>query len=372
MGALEDVEALKTRLLTQWSKPLEKADRPAGDIALAQFDSFEPESKPRAGLAVGHSIDPDNGEVRVEMRVTASQGPNLTWARKLAEEARSEGYEVNLRSIPPPMIDPGPERPAGQLMAAAGGRQPTFPGHFRPLRLGSSVSHESGPTGTIGAFMALEGGHVGILSCCHVLARAGKAEKGDFVHQPGAKDQQPFVAENRIGRLTGMFAPLVASQPSNLDAAIAQLSPEMECQQRCNVVPDMDFIPDRLHGKPITRFGEQMATLTRGIRVAKIGRSSGYTEGLLTSPGMEFQTGLRGHDPDDRFAFSRVLEVTSDDAQSPFAIGGDSGSLVFTLTDCKALGIHFCSIPIDGESSLNYIMPMDRICGQFKIEMLIP
>jgi hypothetical protein len=79
--------------------------------------------------------------------------------------------------------------------------------------------------------------------------------------------------------------------------------------------------------------------LKEGAIVAKIGRSTGYTEGVVTSVSMDDLTVLYHGTGNPRF--DGLIEVSWKGLRSPFARPGDSGSLVFDPTTMKAVGLHF-------------------------------
>jgi hypothetical protein len=72
----------------------------------------------------------------------------------------------------------------------------------------------------------------------------------------------------------------------------------------------------------------------------------------------------------ERYVFPGVIEIESLEKSKPFARAGDSGSLVLTKPDLRPIGIHFCSSPIAGQPSRNYLMPIDRICDMLKVTLI--
>ena len=364
---LAAAQEIADQLLDAWSA-VEGGHR-RETIHQASLDAVEEEQPPPPGLAVGHVIDGD-GRARIGVRATA-RGKRLRAARSLVADIERQGVPIDFRIIPQPEIV------SGQLDEGSG-LGACFTEHLRPLCLGCSVSHENGPAGTLGAFVRRQG-QIGILSCCHVLALGGDASEGDFVCQPARRDLQQMLGEHRVGTLSGTFTPLVPSLPKGprvenpLDAAMAFLTKaeygDGNCIP-CNDIVGERAIPADLKGKPIGKVGVA-AALPRGARLAKIGRSSGYTEGILSMSNLRsFTPILERKKARNTYIFPNVIEVESLSAATPFARGGDSGALVFTLPDRVPIGLHFCSVPLAGQPSLNYLMPLERICAMLALEVL--
>jgi hypothetical protein len=360
---LRAAQAVRDQLLTAWSM-LHADPRPVRITYQASLDAIEEKPPPPPGLAVGYMAE-ESGRVRVGVRTTAS-GKGLKAARDLVAKVEKQGVPVDFRIIPQPVIAPS----VGQLDAGAGLAH--FTGHFRPLLLGSSISHENGPAGTLGAFVRVTD-QIGVLSCSHVLALGGDARVGDIVYQPAQNDQELVVGENRIGKLSGKFAPLIAGKPNNLDAAVAILDdPRIIALGNCIPCADLPggAIPAALQGKALGAV-RSVTAVPRLTKVAKIGRSSGYTEGILVLSALtNFTPDLFRKGKREKYAFPDVIEVQSLSTKTPFAIPGDSGALVFTLPDMIPIGLHFCSLPLASEPSLNYLMPLERICAMFALEVL--
>jgi hypothetical protein len=359
-----DIAAAADSLLGAWAQLHDPGREDEYVINQASLDAAGLPSPVPPNFAVGYSID-HRGHRRLSVRTTA-RGERLNQARSLIADFRLPNTEIDFRAIPQAKIAAG-------MLQSAGLGPAVLMSHCRPLHLGCSVSHENGPAGTLGAFVRADG-QAGVLSCSHVLALGGDAAAGDPVCQPASQDQATLLGKNRIGTLTNKFAPLVAGAYDNLDAAVAALSAEAATSTH-NVIPDLDLpwpygIPGKLCGRPLGGLGsvtEQPAF----VRVAKIGRTSGYTEGVLSVQRLiNFTPTLRRKGKEQKYTFLDVIEVQSLSAALPFAQGGDSGAIVFTLPDLTPLGLHFCSLPLQGQPSLNYLMPLERICAKLSLEMM--
>jgi hypothetical protein len=358
------LEIVKASLIEQWNG---SGAGPGAADALAATQAFAATfegisiKRSRGGLAIGHSYSTPTAPPRLEFRVTAASGPNYAQARQLEQDARAQGYETNLKAYPRPVVALA-NNAAGLAFA------PVIGGRRRPLHIGASVAHESGDAGTLAAFLKLEDGGTGIISCVHVLAWANwnKVNVGDPIQQPGAPD--PIPQSNRIGALTDQFAPFVSASVKNLDAAVARLAEKTV--HSGNTIPDLDCVPKRLRGKPI---GTPLSAgaLPEGTRVCKIGRTTGYTEASVSA--QNFQNLQVGFDPDSTkhvFTFSGVHEMLWDRDGDSFTGPGDSGALVMTVDDLCPVGLHFCAIPGAGGIGVSYAVPWHRIVETFGVTLL--
>jgi len=233
---------------------------------------------------------------------------------------------------------------------------PLINGRCKPLHLGASVAHERGSAGSLGAFVRLDDGGTGILSCVHVLAMASSkpgAQIGDPIQQPG--DPDPIPESNRIGKLTNCFAPFVLMQRNNLDAAIARLNNDID--HIGNQIPKHSAIPESLWGKSI---GQPMRTeeLTLGMRICKIGRTTAFTRATLNA--VDFQNLEVQFSGEAPFVFSGVHEVRWDKG-TIFSAFGDSGALVLSLDGLRPIGINFCALSGGRDMKLSYVVPWSRI-----------
>jgi hypothetical protein len=347
----DDLMALAADLIGAW----DRAGRQDDEVAEggAQFESLAMPRRPRGGLAIGRSVNPKTRKPRLEMRVTAKAGPNRAHAVKLARQAEAQGFEVVVKFFKNSVM--------GGPVAAAG----MIEGRRMPLHIGASVANMQSMAGTLGAFVRLPDGAPAILSCGHVLARAGKkwgAVKNP-VHQPGQPEENPVMAANRIGELTGMFAPFVDSQTNNVDAAIARLDAGQD--HLGNKIINLPCIPptfrDRAIGAPR---GAGYADI--GARVVKLGRTTGFTEATVSA--IDFQNLRVKFGTGQSFTFSGIYEVIWD-AGTTFTAGGDSGSLVMTRDGLEPIGLHFAAVAGDDGSFVSYVIPWPIIFEVFKLPL---
>ena len=349
------LDRLKTELIDAWNKPFLHAEP---EWAGPRLQTLSPSLPPRGGLAIGHGVDPATGAVQLELRVTASAGPDLRRAETIAAQARLQGIGAVIRTF----LE-RPKLPGGRPAPTA--NPPVFGGRREPLHLGASVAHERGFAGTVGGFVTWGEGKRGVLSCAHVLAEAPRAQirKGDPIQQPGQPEAIPVA--HRIGSLSPYFSRFIPARADNLDAAVAELDEGVEIHG--NTLPDCPDVPaiyrGRPLGSPLTR--EEVSARTR---VVKVGRTSGFTEGTLFAPDvLNFRPELRGR---RKITFGRVHEVSWDDGAPPFTEGGDSGSLIVTAEGLRPIGIHFCVVPLADGTHRSYMIPWDRVVETFPIRLI--
>jgi hypothetical protein len=350
---LDPLADLTSQLIDQWDRMSGQQDASGGEMEMAQFEGLPLPRRPRGGLAIGRSRDERTGKQRLEMRVTAQAGPNYRAAEKLAATARTQGVEVILEVIKNAIIGRAPP-PA------------TIAGRREPLHIGASIANRESLAGTLGAFVKLPDGEEGMLSCSHVLARTGRkwGKVGDPIHQPGAPEEKLVTAKSQIGTLSDCFAPFIDSQTNNLDAAVARM--DRRGHHEGNVIPTHDCVPLALRGKRIGKPLDDVENAT-GIRVCKVGRSTGYTEAQLSATSFQNMRVELGRTK--VFTFSDIYEVLWDDGQD-FAAAGDSGSLVMACDGLLPLGLHFASMEGVAGKRVSYVIPWQRIAATFDLQPL--
>jgi hypothetical protein len=75
--------------------------------------------------------------------------------------------------------------------------------------------------------------------------------------------------------------------------------------------------------------------------LAKIGRTTGYSEGIYSAVIDSIAVKADVNNENISITFSNVIEVEWKDENSPFTKPGDSGSLVYTRDQLRAVGLHF-------------------------------
>jgi hypothetical protein len=165
-------------------------------------------------------------------------------------------------------------------------------------------------SGTLGALLVDNQGTQYILSDTHVLRLSGAAVAGQDISQPGLID-----SNCQIATVVADFTAAPALEPSNVDAAIAQLRP--------GTMDPTGFIEDI--GVP----SSSTVNPAVGMSVAKSGRTTGFTTGSIgsinTTVNVQYQAGCGGG---KKFTVNYTGQVVIN--SSSFSAGGDSGSLIVT------------------------------------------
>lgn len=200
--------------------------------------------------------------------------------------------------------------------------------------------------GTLGGFVQLSDGDVGMLSNNHVMAGVNRGIKDkDRILQRGALT---FAAAEHAATLTD-FVPLLSSPGGALpaagnvvfntvDAAIARLEDGVKFQQ--------SYLP----GRGVPRPGG-LATAQVGDKVFKVGQATGLTFGTVTAVSavvgpIEFAAG--------ECWFSQQIEIAGDSG-TLFANHGDSGALI-VLTSGEVVGLLFA-----GNGTQTYACPIQNV-----------
>ncbi|WNB85701.1 hypothetical protein [Cellulomonas sp. ATA003] len=284
-----------------------------------------------AGIGLGLAPLPDGG-YGVALRYRLGVPTARMVARKVAEQV---GPTVDVRRTGRIRATPGRTAPAPRppvVTALALGET----GRARPLRPGVSIAHADVSAGTLGAFVEVDGA-LHALSNYHVLVGAPSARVGDTVLQPGPADggRDP---DDRVGVLAA-FDALTRGRTATVDAAVARLDdPEVDLRYPVGLITTT-------------------AVADGGESVAKIGRTTGLTEGRVSA--IELDDVVVGYGEElGELRFDDQIEVESTSA-APFSRGGDSGSLVYRA-DGVALGLLFAGSETGGDngSGLTYLNPI--------------
>jgi hypothetical protein len=217
----------------------------------------------------------------------------------------------------------------------------------RPALPGFSVSRadDQPNTGTFGMVVRQKGqaSPFYLLSNCHAIAASGLASKGDVIIQPGAADQG--VAEtDRIGTLADWvpfdFTP--NSLENNIDAAIARLD-------------------DNAASAAIALLGVPAGvnkTLTRGMYVQKIGRTTSHSVARITDVDLVLNltyptaSGLK------------VATLRDQVLVTFYSAPGDSGSAVLDM-DNNVVGLH-----VGGSAVVGFFCKIGNILDRLGLEVV--
>jgi hypothetical protein len=211
-----------------------------------------------------------------------------------------------------------------------------------------SIAHHEVTAGTLGGFVtrsAPDGvaGDVYALSNWHVLAGSPSARPGDAILQPGPADGGTD-PQDRVGELA-LAAPLSPQGAHVVDAALARLDdPRVDPRYPVGLLAGAGEVA-----------GDEV--------VAKIGRTTGLTEGRITA--IELDEVIVGYgEPLGELRFDNQIEVEAT-GSGAFSRGGDSGSLVYRPADRVAIGLLFAGSETGGrnDSGLTYLNPIAAVLG---------
>ena len=220
-----------------------------------------------------------------------------------------------------PLVERAISLARGEARFVAGGEPRPLsywqPSRRRPLMLGTSVSHHQVQAGTLGAFVTLADGTIGVISNNHVLAGVNKGKPGDPIVQPGKSDGGKAGDDDTIGTLL-RFIPLVSDAPNEVDCAVASLNPALAPSNQV-VVGDGD--------PPLQVTGMATEELFGDDAVWKVGRTTGLTNGRVFAVEVDnFTVNMGTSWSPFRCRFDNQVQVYAEDRA--FAGPGDSGSLL--------------------------------------------
>jgi hypothetical protein len=229
---------------------------------------------------------------------------------------------------------------------------------FASLRCGIGIANSNSgypehlSVGTAGFFMTDDSGGLFLVSNNHVIGRSNSARLGEVIVQPGTLDltsrelrqfatQTDLEAALGIARLEA-FVPLGFSTGANIpinrvDAALARLLPSRESRRSYQDV-------DRLtYAGGIAGLAEAFSgdVPDGSIRVFKVGRTTGFTEGEITNiraiSTVPYANGAA------HFVDQIMIRSTHDNV-GPFSRPGDSGSAILNERS-ELVGLLFAGTP---------------------------
>jgi hypothetical protein len=225
----------------------------------------------------------------------------------------------------------------------------------RPLLAGISVAHKDVTAGTVAYFCrsTKKGDNpesVFLLSNNHVLANVNVGKKGDAIMQPGPIDGG--TQEDDVATLHRFVRIKLGGRTQNaVDCAIGELLPDAKYQAKLCKIGKI---------KGVTAGVE-------GMRVCKHGRTTGYTEGTVTDELYDALIGMSHEDPNVAALFTNQLRLEVTSPYQAIGLGGDSGSLVVSKKDKKAVGLYFAG-PENGQYGI--ANPIDKVLELLEIKLL--
>ena len=229
--------------------------------------------------------------------------------------------------------------------------------HKDRVACGSSCAPTAKPyAGTFGALVKKKG-HAGLfaLSNNHIFADCNHTPVGMPIYSPAGMDGRPSPAR----------APGKICQHSEI-VELRSGSPALVSRCHADIaiasVPDEDLVSS-WQGDDLEGYDTPTATIDpqRRLKVKKFGRTTGLTHGIIEASIVEFDLPYRSENFSALVWFEGVWSVVSATSE-PFALGGDSGSLVVTDDGRGVVGMVFAVAP---KGMTAYIVPVEYIKGAF-------
>ncbi|MEA2415018.1 MAG: hypothetical protein QOI58_1675 [Thermoanaerobaculia bacterium] len=218
--------------------------------------------------------------------------------------------------------------------------------------IGASVAHHRCTAGTLGFFAAKHDGTIGIVSNNHVLAISDEGNDEDEIVQPSPSDggERP---RDVIARLDGTY-PRLNRGKVRVDCAFARL------------VRDVEY--DALALEGMEKLSMVTAQPEEHTEVCKIGRTTGTTFGRISA--FELDRVAVNYDR-WRIRLNGQIEIESINGK-PFSRGGDSGSLVFSRSAHRPIGLLFASSLLGGAGNvgLTYANKIDDVLAELGVTFL--
>ncbi len=317
-------QILSTRLLARVSDRI---------VALAAKPIEKLGEAPRT-MALG--IAPSGKGFRLAIRV---QKREMEGSKELAEMVKQAKGEVDVRYI-------------GRVVKHAA---TNFRARQRPLLIGCSTGHFKITAGTLGCFVHPRGGGaLAMLSNNHVLANENRAAKGDAILQQGRFDRSQNPADI-VATLTNFIRLKRRLAVNFVDCAYATISGGIATAN------------NKLAGLGKLK-GLGADFLANGTSVAKLGRTTALTRGRVTA--FELDNVVVGYGIGD-IRFDNQIEIESI-TNSPFSMGGDSGSLIVDA-GLRAVALLFAGSDQGGShgQGVTYANPLHVVLDTLKLDLAL-
>jgi hypothetical protein len=225
----------------------------------------------------------------------------------------------------------------------------------RPVMGGISAAHSDVTAGTIaGFFRSTRSGddpaQVLVLSNNHVFANVNLGQPSDELFQPGPADGgTPGDLFARLVRFVLMHTDRKTA--NRVDAAVGELLQSVATKlEICSI------------GK-IT--GSRRAI--QDMKVRKHGRTTGYTEGIVTDESVDALVWLDGQDPSQVGLFEDQMRIEPVAPHHSIGLPGDSGSLIVEKSEPDAVGLYFAG---PGSGAYGYANHIEHVLSELEIEIL--
>jgi hypothetical protein len=241
---------------------------------------------------------------------------------------------VDVEEIPVAPVLPPPVRVAGEVVAPNRRR-------VRPVVGGTSIAPlGQSYVGTLGCLVR-KAGRLHALSNNHVLANVDSLPAGTPIIQPGPESGGGFRGD-RFARLSEAVPLRFRRDEMNeVDAALARV--DAAAQVRPGALFPMP-------GRPVPYDPSRTVAPRPGLAVAKVGRTSGATHGVVADVAVEGVRVNYGSEelPVVSAPFRGILVVRCEDPRTPFSLPGDSGSLIVEAATGHPVGLLFAGGPAAG------------------------
>ena len=228
-----------------------------------------------------------------------------------------------------------------------------------PLRIGSSIAHPKVNAGTLGCFVeSLDDNSLGVLSNNHILANLNKANIDDVIRHPGKVDGG--VQDNQFATLENFIPIALSNGVNSVDCAWAKLQNQQSQIDRTGIHDSVGTtVSNMLSNAPVPPMP--------GQQVVKVGRTTGYTNGIIDV--VNTNNLIVGYAGGVSARFDGQLVINSL-SKLRFSEPGDSGSLI--LTDSfQPLGLLFGGALNGGyeNSGRTYANPIQTVLSQLNLRI---
>lgn len=307
------------------------------------LEEFFREEDGFSGLAV-HSVGYTSGSETEKVIIYAVRG-SKKGLEAVGEEI--DGIPVEARLMG--KLKTGPTA----MSAVSGGK--LFE-HNNRIACGSSCAPSGEKyAGTFGALLRA-GGKMQALSNNHVFAACNHTPVGMPILAPSTMDARPgrrapseICRHERIVELRSGDPILV--QPMTLDAALGEVVDER--------------VVSSWQGDDSDGFDTPATTTApvSGMKVKKIGRTTGLTTGIVEAyVPTPWILPYKTLNFSAKVWFTDTWTIRSSDSSEPFALPGDSGSLIVTEDGSAAIGLLFA---VNNKGQYGIFMPIDQVLSAF-------
>ena len=322
----------------------------------SEFSDWLIRSRSQPLLAIGVGYKETQGilgnEECIQVHID-SKRPRADLARSLAIPKWIDGVPTDVRVSAIPRFMALGARPTPAEIAEAVG-QAQHRARTRPLVPGISCANQFVPAGTLGHFCRRKGStseDVYLLSSGHVL-------RGKSAYKTSASILQAAPSDG--GNLQDTVAKLSTTLPLRQHAGSANLV-DAAVAKLLEGIPYSTSIPKigRLRGR---------ANAQLGMRVGKVGRSTGYTQGIVTAIDYETVIPWGWRKVSEYYPFRNQIRIEPTEDSNSFGRFGDSGAIVFTKDRREALGLFFAGA---ADGSYGLASPIRIVERELRIELLV-